>query len=78
MRWMKIDDACRYAGGLSRKTLYAAVRAGRLRAAHVGAGRNLLFCAAWIDAWLQQSVVDAERRSVASAVLDGPQRAVQV
>ena len=25
MRWMKIDEACRYAGGVSRKTLYSAI-----------------------------------------------------
>jgi excisionase family DNA binding protein len=52
MRWMKVDPARDYAGGVSRKTVYAAVAAGKLRAARVGAGRNLLFCEPWLDEWL--------------------------
>ena len=60
MVWMKVDDACRYAGGVSRKTLYAAVRAGCLRTAHIGAGRNMLFCAEWIDQWLRRSATEPD------------------
>ena len=28
------------------------MRAGKLKAARVGAGRNLLFCEQWCDQWL--------------------------
>ena len=55
MRWMKIDEACKYAGGVSRKTVYAAIRAGRLQAARIGAGRNLVVSDVAIDRWLEQS-----------------------
>jgi excisionase family DNA binding protein len=55
MRWMKVDEACRHAGNVSRKTLYGAVRARRLKAARVGSGRNLLFAAEWLDDWLRSS-----------------------
>ena len=53
--WMKAQKAADYAGGVSPKILYSAVRAGKLRAAKIGAGRNLLFCEAFIDQWLQRS-----------------------
>jgi excisionase family DNA binding protein len=52
MRWMKVDEARRYAGGVSRKLIYRAVANGTLRAARVGAGRSLLFHDHWIDEWL--------------------------
>ena len=52
---MKVDEARMVAGGVSRKTLYTAVATSRLKAARVGAGRNLLFCEPWIDEWLQES-----------------------
>jgi excisionase family DNA binding protein len=52
MKWMKVDEARRYAGGVSRKLIYRAVANGRLRAARVGTGRSLLFHDHWIDAWL--------------------------
>ncbi len=55
MRWMKIDEACLYAGGVSRKTLYAAIRAGRLEAGRIGAGRNLVVSDVAIDRWLAHS-----------------------
>jgi excisionase family DNA binding protein len=54
MAWMKIDAACAYAGAVSRKTIYSAVRRGELRAARIGAGRNLLFASEWIDAYLRE------------------------
>lgn len=53
MAWIKIDAACAYAGGLSRKTLYGSVRRGELKAARVGCGRNIVFCEAFIDEWLE-------------------------
>lgn len=55
LRWMRVDEARTYAGGVSRKTLYAAVAAGKLKAARIGAGRNLLFSPAFIDEWLTRS-----------------------
>jgi len=55
VRWMKIDEACRYAGGVSRKTLYSAIREGRLEAGRIGAGRNLVVSDIAIDRWLKRS-----------------------
>jgi excisionase family DNA binding protein len=55
VRWMKIDEACRYAGGVSRKTLYGAIREGRLQAGRIGAGRNLVVSDVAIDRWLEDS-----------------------
>ena len=63
MRWLKIHGACAYAGDMSSKTIYAAVAAGRLRAARVGAGRNLMFSEEWIDDWLRGSATPANGRS---------------
>jgi hypothetical protein len=37
----------------SRKLVYAAVRAGKLRVAHIGLGRNWVTCDDWVSAWLQ-------------------------
>jgi excisionase family DNA binding protein len=54
--WKKADEAARdWAGGVSAKVLYAAVKSGKLRAARIGAGRNLLFSEQWIDEWLTSS-----------------------
>ncbi len=53
--WLKAKPAAAYAGDVDVKTLYAAVKAGDLKAARIGAGRNLLFCTEWIDAWLAAS-----------------------
>jgi excisionase family DNA binding protein len=67
-RWMKVDDARRYAGGVSRRTLYDAVRAGKLRAARIGAGRNFVFCAEWIDQYLEEAARESQTvRAVASS-----------
>jgi hypothetical protein len=55
MRWMKIDEARQYAGGVSRKLIYRAVASGNLKVAKVGAGRSLLFHDHWIDEWLTAS-----------------------
>jgi hypothetical protein len=54
--WKKADEAARdWCGGVSAKTLYAAVKTGKLKAARIGAGRNLLFCEEWCDEWLLKS-----------------------
>ena len=56
MRWLKADLAAEeWCGGVSAKTLYLAVKNGRLKAARIGAGRNLLFCESWCDQWLLES-----------------------
>ncbi len=59
--WFKATKAAAYAGGISPKVLYSAVRAGKLRAAKIGAGRNLLFCEAFIDEWLRATVEPVAR-----------------
>ena len=56
MTWMKAPREAEYAGGVSTKILYAAVRAGKLRAAKIGGGGNLLFCEEFLDEWLQAAV----------------------
>ncbi len=59
MEWKKAPNAARdWCGGISDKALYAAVKAGRLKAAKVGISgtRNLLFCEKWCDEWLIDSV----------------------
>lgn len=59
MHWLKAAAAAeQWAGGISAKVLYAAVKAGKLKAARIGAGRNLLFCETWIDEWLKASARD--------------------
>lgn len=56
MVWKKAGEAAKdWCGGVSPKTLYAAVKSGKLKAARIGAGRNLLFCEEWCDQWLLAS-----------------------
>jgi excisionase family DNA binding protein len=52
--WMTAEEMAAYAK-LSKKLIYAAVASGKLRAARVGAGRNLRGKAEWIDAYLEAS-----------------------
>lgn len=54
MRWLKAREAAAYAR-VSPKLLYAAVRAGRLRASRIGAGRNLVFSDEWLDQFMAAS-----------------------
>ncbi len=57
MRWLKVADAAKEWGGdISPKTITAAIRAGKLKAARIGAGRNVLVCEAFVDEWLTGSV----------------------
>jgi hypothetical protein len=63
-RWLQVDEAGAYAGGLSRKAMYALVRAG-MRVVRIGdasphrdsKGRlcqgRMLFCTRWIDEFLE-------------------------
>ena len=53
MMWMKVAAAATYAGGLSKKMLYSAIQQGNLKAARIGAGRNVLLCEDFIDEWLR-------------------------
>jgi hypothetical protein len=60
MRWLKVPQAAQeWAGGLSPKTLYGAIRAGKLKAARIGAGRNVLVCELFVDEWLRGSSGEA-------------------
>ena len=61
MRWLKAREAAAYAGNISPKVLYRAVRDGRLKAARIGVGRNLVFAVEWVDEWLTQSVETGSR-----------------
>ena len=62
MDWMTAREAAQYAH-VSTKTLYAAVKAKKLKAAPIGAGRNLRFCAHWVDLWLMGSSLPEDRVS---------------
>jgi len=57
MDWKKIPAAAKdWAGGVHPKTLYTAIHAGELKVARIGpAGRNMLTCEPWVDAWLEAS-----------------------
>lgn len=56
MIWKKAPDAARdWCGGISPKLLYVAVKRGDLKAARIGAGRNLLLCEAHCTEWLMAS-----------------------
>jgi excisionase family DNA binding protein len=64
---MTIDEAGAYMR-LGRKTIYAAVKRGALRAAVVDGRRSLRFCAVWCDEFLERNatrVVELPRRGVA-------------
>jgi hypothetical protein len=59
---MKIAAACEFMGGVNPKLVYAAVRDGKLRAAHVGAGRNLMFSDEWCTEYMRQTDEDYRNR----------------
>jgi predicted DNA-binding transcriptional regulator AlpA len=63
-KWIKMTAACAYAGGVSRKAMYRAIASGKLRAARIGAGRNMVFCEQWIDDWLSECANDRPPRTV--------------
>ena len=48
---------------ISAKTVYAAIRSGKLRAARLGAGRNLLVCEQFWDEWLRGSAEQRQERA---------------
>ena len=49
--WLTTQEACEYAGGLHRTTLWRAVKRGGLRAG--GVGRAVRFEKAELDRWLR-------------------------
>jgi excisionase family DNA binding protein len=51
---MKAGEAAEYAN-VSKRTIYTAIRRDRLRAARIGAGRNVVISDAAIDRWLEES-----------------------
>ena len=58
MKWARVAEAAKtWAGGVNPKTIYKAIRAGDLKAARIGAGRNMLVCEEWVNEWLQRSVL---------------------
>jgi excisionase family DNA binding protein len=57
--WRTIEQASARAQ-VSPRTLYAEVRAGRLRAARVGGRRQLRLLDEWIDDWLFASAEPVE------------------
>jgi excisionase family DNA binding protein len=53
--WLTTEQAASYAQ-TSARTIYNAVREGKLRAARINGRRDLRFVAAWLDQWLESSV----------------------
>lgn len=59
--WLTVQEAAARAR-CGPKTIYREVRAGKLRAAHLGGRRELRFLAEWVDAWLiEQSTIQEVR-----------------
>ncbi len=66
--WLTVAQASAYAG-LSRDTIYTACERAELRHVRVGGRRAIRIRPDWIDAWLEQHAVGADR-----AVALGPRR----
>jgi excisionase family DNA binding protein len=52
--WLKVDAAAQHAK-CGVRSIYVAVKQGKLRAARLGGRRELRFLAEWVDAWLLAS-----------------------
>jgi excisionase family DNA binding protein len=52
--WLIVEEAAQHAR-CGKRSIYAAVQNGQLRAARLGGRRELRFLAEWIDAWLLAS-----------------------
>jgi excisionase family DNA binding protein len=57
--WFTVLQAAA-AAQVGKKTIYNAVKAGRLRAARIGGGRNLRIHKDWISDWLTASSTPVE------------------
>ncbi len=66
MRWLKVDAAREYCGGISRRALYDAVALGQLRVARIGEGRNMIFADEWCDEWLKGESERAQEKKTAA------------
>ena len=62
MHWMKIRGEATGYAHTSDKIIYAAIRRGELKAARIGAGRCVLTCEEWLDAWLVRQAKGQEAR----------------
>jgi hypothetical protein len=57
VEWKKVPDAAReWAGNISPKVLYRAIKDGKCKAARIGAGRNVLVCESFVNDYLLGSV----------------------
>ena len=56
MTWFKVPKGAEYAGDISVKVIYRAIRDRSLKAARIGTGRNVLLCKEFVDEWLQAAV----------------------
>ena len=64
--WLTVTEAAARAR-VGRKTIYASVKSGRLRAARINGRRDLRLLASWVDAWLQASATPVEVRRFGGA-----------
>jgi hypothetical protein len=56
MEWKKVPAAVKtWAGDISPKTMYAAIKSGKCKAARIGAGRNVLVCEQFVTEWLMST-----------------------
>ena len=62
-RWLNVAQAATYAG-VGRRTIYTAIKRGRLKAAVVNDRRDYRLLAAWVDQWLIESSEPREIRRV--------------
>jgi excisionase family DNA binding protein len=59
--WLTVREAAARAR-CGRRVIYSAVRGGELRAARIGARRDLRIHIHWIDQWLEESAAPREIR----------------
>jgi excisionase family DNA binding protein len=59
--WLTTSDAAARAR-VARKTIYKAVKRGKLRAAQLSAGGDYRFKDEWVDAWLESIEVGRGER----------------
>jgi excisionase family DNA binding protein len=57
--WLTVKEAAAVAK-CGAKLIYREVRAGRLRAARIGARRDLRIHRCWVDEWLEASATPVE------------------